>query len=209
MKGIKCLTALAVLAILDGPGPGYAQSGDKGLQRFREIYKELVETNTTVSAGDCTLAAKRVAARLKTVGYPDQDLRIFVPEGHPAPLLRIVGGTSGIRVSRKLRVPPPRTLRIEGSSVTEAARPVAVICDKPACPRIPRNAPVPPVIAIVLAAVGDSPDGEPGGGGPKPIRVAMIVPTGVPSTCWISHTQSVKKLRVVSEIACSGCGVGV
>jgi acetylornithine deacetylase/succinyl-diaminopimelate desuccinylase-like protein len=61
----------------------YAQSGDKGLERFREIYKELVETNTTLSAGDCTLAAKRMAARLKAAGYPDQDLRVFVPDGHP------------------------------------------------------------------------------------------------------------------------------
>jgi acetylornithine deacetylase/succinyl-diaminopimelate desuccinylase-like protein len=55
----------------------------EGLQRFREIYKELVETNTTLSAGDCTLAAQRMAARLKAAGYPDEDLRIFVPEGHP------------------------------------------------------------------------------------------------------------------------------
>jgi len=29
-----------------------------GLERFRAIYKELVETNTTLSAGDCTLAAR-------------------------------------------------------------------------------------------------------------------------------------------------------
>jgi acetylornithine deacetylase/succinyl-diaminopimelate desuccinylase-like protein len=56
---------------------------DAGLQRFREIYKELVETNTTLSAGDCTLAAQGMAARLKTAGYPDGDLRVFVPEGHP------------------------------------------------------------------------------------------------------------------------------
>jgi hypothetical protein len=32
--------------------------------RFRAIYKELVETNTTLSAGDCTLAARRMAGHL-------------------------------------------------------------------------------------------------------------------------------------------------
>jgi acetylornithine deacetylase/succinyl-diaminopimelate desuccinylase-like protein len=53
------------------------------LGQFRDIYKELVETNTTLSAGDCTLAAKRMAARLKSAGYPDEDMRVFVPEGHP------------------------------------------------------------------------------------------------------------------------------
>jgi len=50
---------------------------------FRELYKELVETNTTLSSGSCTLAAERMAARLKTAGFADADLRLFgVPE-HP------------------------------------------------------------------------------------------------------------------------------
>ena len=83
MKRIRCLTVLAAMAMLAGAKQGYAQSGDKELQRFREIYKELVETNTTLSAGDCTLAATRMAARLKTAGYPEADLRVFVPDGHP------------------------------------------------------------------------------------------------------------------------------
>ena len=30
---------------------------------FRELYKELVETNTTLSSGSCTLAAERMASR--------------------------------------------------------------------------------------------------------------------------------------------------
>ncbi|HYM41998.1 MAG TPA: M20/M25/M40 family metallo-hydrolase [Steroidobacteraceae bacterium] len=58
-------------------------AADAGLERFRATYKELVETNTTLSAGDCTLAARRMEARLKAAGYPETDLRIFVPEGHP------------------------------------------------------------------------------------------------------------------------------
>ena len=83
MKGIRCLTVLAALAAQTRVGVAYAQSGDPGLERFRAIYKELVETNTTLSAGDCTLAARRMADRLKAAGYPDQDLRVFVPDGHP------------------------------------------------------------------------------------------------------------------------------
>jgi acetylornithine deacetylase/succinyl-diaminopimelate desuccinylase-like protein len=63
--------------------PAQATTETQGLQRFRATYKELVETNTTLSAGDCTLAAQRMAARLKLAGYPDSDLRVFVPEGHP------------------------------------------------------------------------------------------------------------------------------
>jgi acetylornithine deacetylase/succinyl-diaminopimelate desuccinylase-like protein len=60
-----------------------AATDPDGLQRFRGIYKELIETNTTLSIGDCTLAAKRMAARLKAAGYPDEDVRLFVPDGHP------------------------------------------------------------------------------------------------------------------------------
>ena len=54
-----------------------------GEQRFREIYKELVETNTSLSAGSCTLAAERMAARLKAAGFPDSDLHPFSAPDHP------------------------------------------------------------------------------------------------------------------------------
>jgi acetylornithine deacetylase/succinyl-diaminopimelate desuccinylase-like protein len=60
-----------------------AQPHDDGLARFRDTYKELIETNTTLSAGDCTLAGKRMAARLLAAGYPESDVRVFVPDGHP------------------------------------------------------------------------------------------------------------------------------
>ena len=44
---------------------------------FKALYKELVETNTTVSSGSCNLAAERMAARLKAAGYADADIRLF------------------------------------------------------------------------------------------------------------------------------------
>ena len=51
--------------------------------RFRELYKELVETNTTLSAGSCTLAAERMAARLRAAGYNEGDIRLFGVADHP------------------------------------------------------------------------------------------------------------------------------
>jgi acetylornithine deacetylase/succinyl-diaminopimelate desuccinylase-like protein len=50
---------------------------------FREIYRELVETNTTLSAGSCTAAAEKMAARLRAAGYPDKDLHLFAVPEHP------------------------------------------------------------------------------------------------------------------------------
>jgi acetylornithine deacetylase/succinyl-diaminopimelate desuccinylase-like protein len=62
--------------------PAAAQTGP-GQTRFRALYKELVETNTTLSAGDCTLLAHKMGAHLKEAGYPDADLHYFVADGHP------------------------------------------------------------------------------------------------------------------------------
>jgi len=54
-----------------------------GEQRFRDLYKELVETNTSLSVGSCTLAAERMAARLKAAGFSDDDLHPFAVPDHP------------------------------------------------------------------------------------------------------------------------------
>jgi acetylornithine deacetylase/succinyl-diaminopimelate desuccinylase-like protein len=53
-----------------------------GEQRFRDLYRELVETNTTLSSGSCTLAAERMAARLRAAGIRDADLHLFVAPDH-------------------------------------------------------------------------------------------------------------------------------
>jgi acetylornithine deacetylase/succinyl-diaminopimelate desuccinylase-like protein len=52
-----------------------------GEAEFRELYKELVETNTTLSSGSCTLAAERMAARLKSVGL--EQVQVFTAPDHP------------------------------------------------------------------------------------------------------------------------------
>jgi acetylornithine deacetylase/succinyl-diaminopimelate desuccinylase-like protein len=50
---------------------------------FFGLYKELVETNTTLSAGSCTLAAQRIGARLKAAGFADAELEYFGVPDHP------------------------------------------------------------------------------------------------------------------------------
>jgi acetylornithine deacetylase/succinyl-diaminopimelate desuccinylase-like protein len=75
------LATAALFASLGNAAP--PQDTPAGEQRFRELYKELVETNTTLSAGSCTLAAERMAARLKAAGFPENDLHLFVAPDHP------------------------------------------------------------------------------------------------------------------------------
>jgi acetylornithine deacetylase/succinyl-diaminopimelate desuccinylase-like protein len=50
-------------------------------QLAREIYKELIEINTTDSSGDTTKAAQAMAARLKAAGFPETDIQVLGP--HP------------------------------------------------------------------------------------------------------------------------------
>jgi acetylornithine deacetylase/succinyl-diaminopimelate desuccinylase-like protein len=63
---------------------------------FLAIFKELVETNTTISAGSCTLAAERMAAHLRVAGYTDEDITLFSTPDHPKEggLVAILAGRS-------------------------------------------------------------------------------------------------------------------
>ena len=63
---------------------------------FLTLYKELVETNTTLSAGSCTLAAEQIAAHLKAAGYADKDVTLCSIPEHPKEggLVAVLQGTS-------------------------------------------------------------------------------------------------------------------
>ena len=74
----KILCAAVAAFALNGSAQGADSAGET---RFRELYKELVETNTTLSAGSCTLAAERMAARLRAAGITE--LHPFAVADHP------------------------------------------------------------------------------------------------------------------------------
>ena len=82
--------ALAVTA------PLQAQTIRPDQAAFRELFEELVETNTTLSSGSCTLAAERMAARLRTAGFTDDQLTLFATPEHPKEggLVAVYPGTS-------------------------------------------------------------------------------------------------------------------
>lgn len=78
----RLLAAVAASSMVAGAAHGAEPTPVQ--QQLREIYRELVETNTTDSAGSCTVAVTRMAQRLKAAGYRDEDLHIVVPPGGPA-----------------------------------------------------------------------------------------------------------------------------
>jgi acetylornithine deacetylase/succinyl-diaminopimelate desuccinylase-like protein len=50
---------------------------------FLSLYRELVETNTTYSAGDCTAAAKQLESRFREGGFIESELTLYVPPDRP------------------------------------------------------------------------------------------------------------------------------
>lgn len=69
--------------VLISAGAGAAQAPNSDRQAFRELYRELVETNTTLSAGSCTTAAEKVAVRLRAAGLPQRDIVLVTVPEHP------------------------------------------------------------------------------------------------------------------------------
>jgi acetylornithine deacetylase/succinyl-diaminopimelate desuccinylase-like protein len=50
---------------------------------FRDLYKQLVEINTTRSVGSCTQAAEAMRAHLLAAGIPAADMQILAPPDRP------------------------------------------------------------------------------------------------------------------------------
>lgn len=62
-------------------------------QVAREIYKELIEINTSDSVGNTTTAAQAVALRLKAAGFPESDVHVFGPNPRKGNLVARYHGT--------------------------------------------------------------------------------------------------------------------
>ena len=79
------VAAILIAIVIFGPMRANAQTPALRPDQaaFRDLYEELVETNTTLSEGSCTLAAERMGARLLAAGYPAADVRVLVPADRP------------------------------------------------------------------------------------------------------------------------------
>src|SRR5579862_5057034 len=125
----------------------------------------------------------------------------------PLAVAIICGADIGMRWATHRCAPPPLRRRFAGSSVIEADRwtdPPGAGATTPICPRTPRNAPVPPVIAKLLPPV--TVKGDPGGASPPGNPSATMVPIGVPSLFRISKVTRATAFRTVSESAWPGLG---
>mgnify|MGYP003513603482 FL=1 len=79
----KIIPAMTGLLLAAASTAASAQAPRPDQLEFRALYKELVETNTTLSSGSCTEAAAKMGARMKAAGYSDSQLTFFSVPEHP------------------------------------------------------------------------------------------------------------------------------
>jgi acetylornithine deacetylase/succinyl-diaminopimelate desuccinylase-like protein len=82
---------LALLLLADAQAAGITASRQTaaskqaraGEMEFRRLYQQLVEIDTTLSAGSCTDAANAMRVHLLAAGYPASDAQLIVPPEWP------------------------------------------------------------------------------------------------------------------------------
>ena len=102
-KLLSALAAAAALLLAAAPAAHGQGSGAQpappprfpGQAQFRDLYKELIEIDTTAEHGSCRRAAEAMAARLKAGGYPDADVQVLSPADRPkdANLVAVLHGS--------------------------------------------------------------------------------------------------------------------
>ena len=74
-----------------------AQGLDPQKQLAHDVFKELIEINTTDSVGSTTRAAEAMAARLKAAGLPESDVQVLGPNERKGNLVARLRGTGARR----------------------------------------------------------------------------------------------------------------
>lgn len=87
-KELFCLVLILTLA-----GNGFAQVDDATRQLSHDIFKELIEINTTDSVGNVTMAAEAMAKRLRDAGFPESDVQVLGPNDRKKNMVARLHGT--------------------------------------------------------------------------------------------------------------------
>jgi acetylornithine deacetylase/succinyl-diaminopimelate desuccinylase-like protein len=79
--------------------PAWSQQGplNANQQLAHDVYKQLIEINTADTVGSVTKAVDAMAARFRAAGFPEADIHIMTPAGHPTKanlIVRYRGTTS-------------------------------------------------------------------------------------------------------------------
>jgi acetylornithine deacetylase/succinyl-diaminopimelate desuccinylase-like protein len=74
---------LTTVGMAQAPTPRSAPAAAQDETAFRDLYRQLIEINTTRSVGSCTAAAEAMRARLLAAGISASDTQILAPPDRP------------------------------------------------------------------------------------------------------------------------------
>ncbi|MGH7302041.1 MAG: M20/M25/M40 family metallo-hydrolase [Candidatus Rokuibacteriota bacterium] len=95
---LSVVVAAMVVSAISKPGPGAQPAALAPHQELlREVYRELIEINTTNSVGDNTKAAEAMARRLLAAGFPAADVQVLAPAPRKGNLVARLRGTGARR----------------------------------------------------------------------------------------------------------------
>jgi acetylornithine deacetylase/succinyl-diaminopimelate desuccinylase-like protein len=89
----RCAVAILLTFALLLSGSLRAQVNDSTKQLSRDIFKQLVEINTTDSVGSTTIAAQAMAKRLLDAGFPASDVQVLGPNDRKGNMVARIHGT--------------------------------------------------------------------------------------------------------------------
>ncbi len=92
LRGHLCATLIAA-AIAAVPASLRAEALTPQQQLAFDIYKELIEIDTTTATGDTRQAADAMAARLRAAGFAEGDVQVFSPAPRKGNLVARLRGT--------------------------------------------------------------------------------------------------------------------
>jgi len=87
-RKLLCLVPCLFLALAS-----HAQIDDATKQLSHDIFKQLIEINTTDSVGNVTTAAQAMAQRLLDAGFPQSDVQVLGPNDRKKNMVARLHGT--------------------------------------------------------------------------------------------------------------------
>ncbi len=88
----RLFIALGILSC--AAGAAFAQANTDAHKLAHDIFKQLIETNTTESVGNMTTAANEMAARLRAAGFPASDVVVLGPDARHGNIVARIRGTN-------------------------------------------------------------------------------------------------------------------
>src|SRR5579864_3106870 len=91
---VMVLIAALVLAVTAKAGSVVATPADaESIKLATDVFKQLIEINTSHSEGSTTVAAEAMAKRLRDAGFPAEDIVVMGPEPRHGNLVARLRGT--------------------------------------------------------------------------------------------------------------------